>query len=418
MFAIEYFESADPVFDALQKQRSALLERPYAGYLLFLFGNAHEDIATWFARNIVALDSLTGSSLAGLIFAERVRLRVQRTLKEASPGTPPSLEASFARSGTVSTDRITKVNKVSPPFDSRKLSDADFQAYRLVSRDNFEVRFPEQDISAITYGSDELAKRFGVFEDVPCIVLLDSVPSGTVEIIQLRNSDPEEVMHLLRRLIAQFTGREKYKDFFNFMSSVRSLTREINANIQVIATLQDRHAAVDSIEFPELYELNATNAFLRGKYKKVRKILWEDAPLTEQQRTPLLHDLKHCKLERRANGGILSSEAEANFLSLFPNLEIQQERLLQLRRERKLSIEREIEACRDNIGQIETKRDLLLTTIRDLEVPSLQTAFRKIMTGSVITSRRHQVGDAIFSWIGGFLKPDVLMKLGGLLDKH
>src|SRR5271166_2024581 len=104
MLILTYYRSVDPVvellkegFMAAQKRRnkSAPVERPYAGYLLFLFGSADEDIATWFARNLVALDSLTGSSLAGLVFAERAKIRVEVGTKRDSSGplTPLRAEA-------------------------------------------------------------------------------------------------------------------------------------------------------------------------------------------------------------------------------------------------------------------------------------------------------------------------------------
>jgi hypothetical protein len=188
MFACDFFESADPVFAYIQQQRYRLPSRPYAGYLLFFFGESDTEIATWFARNIVALDSLTESSLAGLVFARKIRIQAQRIVETPPASRRRSTSSRLTNSAHVSDSMIRRVDHPRQPFDNRLMPD--FKIRGMVSADGTQAVYPEEEIGAITYGSDEVAAQFGVLADMPCIVLLNAVPTGTVEIIRLSDYDP------------------------------------------------------------------------------------------------------------------------------------------------------------------------------------------------------------------------------------
>src|SRR5437016_4942095 len=75
MFKIEYVRSADPVLAILRSNPYQLFGRPYSGYLIFLFGIADQKVASWMREELVALDSLTGPDIAGLVFAKSVGIR-------------------------------------------------------------------------------------------------------------------------------------------------------------------------------------------------------------------------------------------------------------------------------------------------------------------------------------------------------
>ena len=128
MLSVNYYRSTETVLRLLKQGHSAVFERPYAGYLLFLFGNADEEIATWFARNLVALDSLTGSSLAGLVFARRVKIRAQAGTRMDQLELPNSQDEEIQVN---SIDEIVKVE-------------------RLVSREGAVQYWPERELTAIT----------------------------------------------------------------------------------------------------------------------------------------------------------------------------------------------------------------------------------------------------------------------------
>src|ERR1035441_4146002 len=87
------FASSDPVLKVLCSDPGEIIGRKYFGYLLFLFGSADEEFATWFARNISALDSLTGSDLAVVVLATHIRVKVQ---ERHARGTRPN-ELEIAR---------------------------------------------------------------------------------------------------------------------------------------------------------------------------------------------------------------------------------------------------------------------------------------------------------------------------------
>ena len=60
MFRIDYVESADPIVGLLKSRPHEIFNRPYAGYLIFLFGITDPSVANWMRSHLIALDSLTG----------------------------------------------------------------------------------------------------------------------------------------------------------------------------------------------------------------------------------------------------------------------------------------------------------------------------------------------------------------------
>jgi len=56
-------ESADPLVNIVKTSPWTVFARPYMGYLLFLFGDADRETASWIRDNLQALDSLTGPDI-------------------------------------------------------------------------------------------------------------------------------------------------------------------------------------------------------------------------------------------------------------------------------------------------------------------------------------------------------------------
>ncbi len=452
MLIVKYYRSANPVVRLLKEGRSGIFDRPYAGYLVFLFGSADEDIATWFARNLVALDSLTGSSLAGLVFAERVKIRVQVGT------TRDQLALPDLREKEIKIERISRV-----------------EVERLVSRRGEVLYRPEEELTAITYGGDDTARDLGLQADMPCIAILDALPTEDIGVLRLRDYEPKEIIHLLRELAAKFSEQEKFRPFFDLIASIHSCCEDIDSIDRQINDLRrKRKAILNTTPPPQLWPERARAAFLAGRHRAFRAIVKTatDLPSEEKQRilrrleadAPKIVELSrtisslqyYCsKLdtldpegERRLTrivethvrpylsdvlvkslGEKQLQDMSARLLVLQRTLEQDYARNLpdvaELRRQFEESIQQQAQLIEEELlrweAQLKCKRKQLDDCQRDVlqcEIPRLQHTFRRIAIAHGIALNARKSGNSLVRWLSGFLKADILVKLGEMVAKH
>jgi hypothetical protein len=453
MLRINYYRSADPVLRLLREGRSGVLERPYAGYLLFLFGNADEEIATWFARNLVALDSLTGSSLAGLVFAERVKVRVQVGATR---------------------DQLALPDLKHEEVEIRKINE-NVEVERLVSRRGEVLYRPEEELTAITYGADGVARELALQADLPCIAILDALPTEAIEVLRLRDYEPKEIIHLLRELAATFSQQEKFRSFFDLMARIHACCEEIDSLERQISDLRKKRTAILGTPRPaQLWPEKARAAFLAGRHREFRAIVKTapDTPAEEKQRilTKLKADAPRVvELSRTtsslqyyaSNFDSLDSEGkrrlarivETHVCPYLPDvlgvplhaeqLQDMSARLLGLQRTLEQEYVRHLPDATDLLRRFEdsiqrqaypVEEELLRQQVRldherkqledceqeivRCEIPRLQHTFRRIAIARGIAVSSRKTGSTFITWFSGFLKPDILVKLGEVLAKH
>ncbi|HJX83142.1 MAG TPA: hypothetical protein VJ723_02215 [Candidatus Angelobacter sp.] len=449
---MNYYRSLDPVLGLLKKGRWSSSERPYAGYLLFLFGKADEEIATWFARNLVALDSLTGSSLAGLVFAERVKLRVQvGTTRDQLQF--PDLK-----------DEAIKIEKIKS-----------YEIERLVSRSGEVLYREEEELTAITYGADHVARELGLQADLPCIAILDVLPTEDIGVLRLRDYDPKEIIHLLRELAAKFTQQERFRAFFDLMDNIHSCCEQIDSLDGQICDLQRKRAAIlDTPQPTQLWPEKARVAFLAGRHREFRGIIRTATGASPEQKQRILDKLKadapkivelartisslqyyNSKFGRLDSLGrqrltyiiethvspylpdtlakaldekqlqemsgrllVLQRGLENEYASCLPNVE-------DLMRQFEDSIQKQIQPLDEELhqrqGQVNENRRQLEEYQREVlkcEIPRLQHTFHQIAIAHGIALNSRKTGSSLVKWISGFLKADILIKLGELVAKH
>jgi hypothetical protein len=212
MFQIEIVESADPVLRLLRSSPHEIFDQPFAGYALFLFGESDEGVATWFARSLVSLDSLTGEHIACVVFAKRIRFRGTVTMHE-SPR-PGRWGAQQDRTGAYSLRTIHRG-----------------YVYRPLAKDaTAHWRPSDEELAAVTYEVDHIASELSVVGSLPCIVFFDAMLSAhptlsdlkgrQVAVLPLRDNPGNEVIRFLRRALQKF----RYCDEFEkYVSTLRDL---------------------------------------------------------------------------------------------------------------------------------------------------------------------------------------------------
>jgi hypothetical protein len=160
---------------------------PYAGYLLFLFGIADATAASWMREQLVALDSLTGPDIAGVVFVKRIGINAQIT----SVYTPHPIREKVS-DGTVD---LCDIEFDPFPFHVTPMLGLD-------ESDRFEQRTAE--LQAITYATDDIARAFSVLADLPCLIIADAVPTQQIEVLRLQNGCLSNIVPLLRAMIGHF----------------------------------------------------------------------------------------------------------------------------------------------------------------------------------------------------------------------
>jgi len=248
MRIVRYEYSIDPVLRILQDAPEHLFGKHYAGYILFLFGDSDEEFATWFSKRLSSLDSLTGEFLAGAVFAKRVRLFARQGKKPAGNWEPYSRdsELEIARIEDISTHPLPQTNWTTD----------------------------EREIVATTYGSDELATRLGLLEDLPCMVVLDARTPAHVEILRLDPITSQNVISLFRRVVSRLTTSS---DFTPYWQSVRALERlrgSLPYAESALTAARERLEHETLTPEPPIFDIaDLRDAILNARTKQVRPLL-------------------------------------------------------------------------------------------------------------------------------------------------
>ncbi|MBB3133626.1 hypothetical protein FHS26_001339 [Rhizobium pisi] len=245
MFTVEYVLSSDPLVGLIQDSPWDIFGRPYAAYLLFLFGEADAEASDWIRNNLRALDSVTGRDVAGVVFAKSVTIKARKKRGRGNANGPRGMTHDQQTIGLK--DVITKGDWDAEPMFPDYLSDTweDRGPGYNGNRNPNEL----VDIVATTYASDEVAQRFGVFEDVPCIVLVDAFASTGFEVIRLDDTDLSRLFKTLRTAIGKFTRLEGFaakKDRLERLARALAEIAALNANaLRLKATFDTELGRID-----------------------------------------------------------------------------------------------------------------------------------------------------------------------------
>jgi hypothetical protein len=177
----------------LRSEPSEIFGRPYAGYLLFLVGGTDDTAIEWLRKYLVSLDSLTGTHVAFAIFAEKVPVQ----LEVHDPHGP------YLRQEK---DRLARFLGDVPLSEVRRIdSYIDFSKHGRVATGDH--------LNAMTYGSDRAARAFGVLQHLPCLLVLDAIPSDRVDVIEMDDAQLANLFPMLRSSISNIIQDPQFSAF-------------------------------------------------------------------------------------------------------------------------------------------------------------------------------------------------------------
>jgi len=460
MHRVQYrvVETVDPVLDLLYENPARLLEKRYAGYLVFLFGRADEEFATWFARNIVALDSLTGSDIGGAIFASRIKLRVHSPVGNASP----RRSTAHLRNGDSDIDLGT-IHRISEPL--------------IDSSGRSRWRGDEEEITAMTYATDDIARRLGVLPDLPCLVVIDAVPSDEIEVMRLTEYAMKDLIPLVREVVHRFRGSQEFQPFFESLYRVQRLSEKRHSLTEEIAVrhrelqqakrrveyalagvpAEARKALVEAnvrrfrdavLHFPPaarngVEERAAQARSLQQQLHRFNKTIWSLTryqalpwPLPDGAREayrrvyathvrdllspgdePDVIDPGQCE---RTMVQLASAQAKTvdYLLEGLPTTPEMQALVDRQHAQHCGPIERQLEDMHSASKQLDTEIEEELRRLLAIDCPSLKTTFRAIARNKRIDTARKKAGEGVLSFSAGLLKPETLIKLWQFLTSH
>lgn len=208
-FHIQIEGSGSALLKKLRASPASVFDQPYKGYLLFLAGAADQDVCEWIADNTVQLDSLTGDDVAYAVFARRFEMRLS---------TNSSSGHTSARSP-----------QVLGTIDSKEIAGEPWRVEQLVKSGRWGWAVDQDELVAVTYAVDDLARNLGVLDKLPCVIVLDAIPGNDINVLRLSPEVRSAFLSILRRSLALMAGSERFSDFDERINDLIKLYDEVES---------------------------------------------------------------------------------------------------------------------------------------------------------------------------------------------
>ncbi|HIH93683.1 TPA: hypothetical protein HA338_06460 [Methanosarcina acetivorans] len=234
-FGIKIKDEELRILDHLEYNPAVVFKQPYGGYLFFLVGGADDEILSWLLKKIVILDSLTSKHVAYAIFARNFKFKMHI----------PVMWDSYKWNRDIKSNKQTDLS-----IEEIK---SFYSVTELVKSGKCGWVFDGDEINAITYGTDEIARSFGVMGDLPCMLIFDSIPKRNYEVFHLNQNNLQALIPILRRSIQSLVKRPTY------ISHMQT--------IKIVTQLQLERSRIQSLKYDE-YDEEKELSIIREQYTK------------------------------------------------------------------------------------------------------------------------------------------------------
>ncbi|WP_437965527.1 toll/interleukin-1 receptor domain-containing protein [Sorangium sp. So ce260] len=219
---MEFEESVDPALSRVSTRWRDHLGRRYAGFIILLFGASDEDLATWFARSLIALDSLTGEEIACILFAKRLRVCTRRYVCRDHQEVGQTTHRDIFRRDLSEVD-ATELQNGRVAISRERVARADHDSNLVDSSGMSRWGGTTQEITAVTYATDEIARAIGVLDRLPCLVAVDATADGllpTLEhireaghVLELSHLERSSIVAQLRKTVQSLRDQPSFQGF-------------------------------------------------------------------------------------------------------------------------------------------------------------------------------------------------------------
>jgi hypothetical protein len=228
-FHVTLREADDRLLRQVARDPAAVFGRPYAGYFLFLAAATDGEAVNWLRAHLQTLDSVTREHVAYAIFAESIRVKLDLNGDTSAKRPQTTLRP-------LSINDVLRIDELFQRGTLGQVTDGDA-------------------LAAISYGTDRVAKHFGVLAQLPCMIVLDGTGEDTFLVVELCDSTLKELIRLIRlsmdrllqaKHLALFVGaleiRGKAEDEISRLSDELLATERELADVESLA---DRCGAVE-----------------------------------------------------------------------------------------------------------------------------------------------------------------------------
>jgi len=235
-FHIRLDDDSEQLIGLLKSNPSEVFGGLYASYMIFLLGERDEAELKWLIDNAKALDSLTGRDIAYSVFAKEFNVKLK--LYSPTPHrTPKNL-------GSIDARQFSNCTVNGQSGFARGVS-------RLVKNGQFGRVVDGDEVTAITYGSDMVARELGLIDKLPCIVIADAIPAETLCVVSLDSSVTASLMPILRKSIGEFMAHDAARlirsDAKRILEAQRAISDECSRDANVRRKLREEKETVSRI---------------------------------------------------------------------------------------------------------------------------------------------------------------------------
>ena len=182
----------------LKTSPEEIFQNRYHCYLLFLVGASDEEAMDWLVKNVGTLDSLTGAVFAFGIFMKSLKIPLE--IDSEAVGPRPKIAASISTEG---------------------LKGDNFFIERIIKNHIHQHVYNGDEVMAITYATDIVAREFNVIDKLPCMLLLDPIPFGNVHVVQLTNAVCNQLVKIVRQSIHRYLNETQDKpNAYSYTSAI------------------------------------------------------------------------------------------------------------------------------------------------------------------------------------------------------
>ncbi len=197
-FHIRIDKSSERILRTLKTSPEEIFQRRYHCYLLFLVGASDDEAMDWLIKNVVSLDSLTGAEFAFGIFMKSLKIPLE-----------------------IDSEPIGHRPKVAASIPAEGLKGDNFSIERVIKSHIHQHVYNGDEVMAITYATDIVAREFKVIDKLPCMLLLDPIPFGNVHVVQLTNIICNHLVKIIRQSIHRYLNEAQNKpNAFSYTSAI------------------------------------------------------------------------------------------------------------------------------------------------------------------------------------------------------
>lgn len=219
-------EQSQALLARLTLEPGKVFGKPYSGYLLFLVTQHDKQQLEWIVNNAPGLDSLTGQYLAYAIFAKSFPIKFRtdspRTVVEALLGE----RSKYTSAGEIPPELLKRPQEVT----------------RLVENGEFGIVLDGDELTAVTYGTDLVARELGLLDRLPCLVVLDAVPAQSPQVIPLTPKLLPDLFLHLRGALSRFYAVDGHTAMRRDAEAILGIQARIDAELVRDATLRRKIA--------------------------------------------------------------------------------------------------------------------------------------------------------------------------------